>query len=158
VKSQPLSERGAAAGFTLIELMIALVVIGLLAAIGYPGYTRHVTSSSRAAAKTEVGELSSMQEKIFLNANAYTGNMTTAYDGTAAGGLGKTSGTTDDGKYTLAVTLAVGGNACAAGQCYTITATPVAGTSQAGDGAFSIASTGARTCPTSSSWCKTGIW
>lgn len=151
MKSRPSSKRGAAAGFTLIELMIALVVIALLAAIGYPGYLRHVTSSSRAAAQTEVSELASMQEKIFLNSNAYTGDMTTAYNGTAAGGLGKTSGKTDDGKYTLAFTVSTA-------QSYTITATPVAGTSQAGDGAFSIASTGARTCSTSSSWCKTGIW
>ena len=151
MKSRPLSKRGAAAGFTLIELMIALVVVALLAAIGYPGYLRHVTSSSRAAAQTEVSEIASMQEKIFLNSNAYTGDMTTAYNGTAAGGLGKTSGKTDDGKYTLAFTVSTA-------QSYTITATPVAGTSQAGDGAFSIASTGARTCSTSSSWCKTGIW
>jgi len=158
VKNRPLSKPGATTGFTLIELMIALAVVAILTAIGYPSYLRYVVSSNRAAAQTEVGVLSSMQEKIFLNSNAYTGNMTTAYDGKATGGLGKTTGKTDDGKYTLTVVLAVPSGACPAGECYTITATPVAGTSQAGDGAFSITSGGARTCDNTKDWCKTGIW
>lgn len=145
-----LSTRGfAAAGFSLIELVIALTVLGIVAAVAYPSYMQHLVKSSRSAAQNEVQELSSVQEKIYLNANAYTANMTTAYNGTNTGGLGKTSGRTEDGNYTLTV--------ASTGQSYTITATPVAGTRQANDGAFSIASTGARTCshPT---WCPGGSW
>jgi len=151
MKNLTLSKRGATTGFSLLELMIALAIVALLTAIAYPSYLRHITSSSRAAAQTEVGELSGMQERIYLNANAYTTSLTADYDGTATGGLGKTSGTTDDGKYTLAFTVSTA-------QSYTITATPVAGTTQAGDGAFSITSGGARTCDTPSSWCKNGVW
>lgn len=146
-----MSKPAATAGFTLIELMIAMVIIGILVAVGYPSYTQYIVRNSRAAAQVEVSELSSMQEKIFLNSNAYSANMSTAYAGTAAGGLGKTSGKTDDGKYTLSIV--------ATGQSYTITATPVTGAMQASDGAFSIASTGARTCGTPTpSWCKNGVW
>ena len=148
---QSLSKRRAATGFSLIELMVALVIVGILVAVAYPSYQRYLVRNTRVAAQIQVSQLSSMQENIFLNSNAYSGNMTTPYDGTANGGLGVTSGGTDDGKYTLTVV--------SAGQSYTITATPVAGTSQASDGAFSIASTGARTCgaPTPS-WCTNGVW
>ena len=141
--------RFSSVGFSLIELVIALTVLGIVTAVAYPSYMQHLVKSSRSAAQNEVQELSSMQEKIYLNANAYTANMTTAYNGTNTGGLGKTSGRTEDGKYTLSVV--------SAGQSYTITATPVAGTRQASDGAFSIASTGARTC-THPTWCPSGSW
>lgn len=138
-------------GFTLTEIVIVVVIVAILAAIALPSYQRYVIRASRAAAQNELSELSSMQEKIFLNSNAYTVNLAAAYDGTAAGGLGRTSQQTTDGKYTLALT----GTA----QSYTLTATPVAGTPQASDGAFSIASTGAKACGTPTpSWCTNSTW
>jgi type IV pilus assembly protein PilE len=141
-----------ARGLTLIELMIALAIVGVLAAIAYPSYRDHIVRASRVAAQGELLELSSIQEKIYLNSNAYSADVTAAYNGTAAGGLGKTSGKSDDGKYAIALSAVTG-------QSYTLTATPVAGTPQASDGAFSISSTGARTCSTPApAWCKNGVW
>lgn len=138
-------------GFTLIEVMVAVVIVAILATIAYPSYQRYIIRGSRAAAQNELTELSSMQEKIFLNSNAYTPNLAIAYDGTSNGGLGKTTQRTVDGKYDLALV--------ATAQSYTLTATPVAGTPQAGDGAFSIASTGAKTCGTPTpSWCASSSW
>ena len=151
MKKHSLSKPCATAGLSLIELSIALAIVGILAGVAYPSYARYVVRNSRVAAQNEVSELSSVQEKIFLNSNAYSGNMNTPYDGTANGGLGKTSGQTGDGKYALAVV--------STGQSYTITATPAAGTTQASDGSFSIASTGARTCGTPTpSWCVNNAW
>ncbi len=124
-------------GFSLIELMVAVVIVGILAAIAVPSYQSHIIKASRAAAQTELLELANIQEKIYLNSNAYTPNMTTAYNGTSAGGLGKTTGLTTDGKYTLAFTGVPG-------QTYTITATPVAGKSQEGDGNITISENGQR--------------
>lgn len=123
-------------GFSLIELMAAVAIVGILAAIAVPNYSNYVTRGSRAAAQTELLELASLQEKIYLNSNAYTANMTTAYNGTSTGGLGKTTGQTSDGKYTLSVV--------APGQTFTITATPVAGKSQVGDGNLTISENGQR--------------
>lgn len=123
-------------GFSLIELMIAVVIVGILAAIAVPSYQSHIIKASRAAAQTELLELASLQEKIYLNSNAYTANMTTAYTGNSTGGLSKTSGLTTDGKYTLTVV--------APGQTYTITATPVAGKSQESDGNITISENGQR--------------
>ena len=123
-------------GFSLIEFLVAVVIVGILAAIAVPSYQSHIIKASRAAAQTELLELASLQEKIYLNSNAYTANMTTAYTGNSTGGLGKTTGLTNDGKYTLTVV--------SPGQTYTITATPVAGTTQAGDGNITISENGQR--------------
>lgn len=137
-------------GFTLIELMVVVAIVGILAFIAYPSYVQYVVKGSRSAAQTELQELSSMQEKIYLNSNGYTANLMTPYNATAAGGLGKTTGMTADGKYTLALV--------AAGQSYRITATPNAAP-QTADGSFSIASDGAKACGTPTpSWCKNGSW
>lgn len=122
-------------GFNLIELIVVVVIIGILTSIAIPSYRRHVISSSRAAAQIELLELSSLQEKIYLNSSAYTAiAAATAYSGTATGGLGK--GVTPDGKYTIT-------NA-SDGQTFTLTAIPVAGTTQEGDGNLTIRENGER--------------
>ena len=129
-----------ARGFSLIELMIVVVVLAIIASIGYPSYTSYVTRSSREAAKSELLQLSNVQEKVYLNSSSYATSITAVYDGSSGGGLGKTSGRTSDGKYTLAITPNAGPT-----QSYSITATPVAGTSQNGDGNITISSDGTRT-------------
>lgn len=138
-------------GFTLIEVMVVVVIIAILAAIAYPSYRDHIIRSSRSAAQTELLELSSVEEKIYLNANAYSGDVAGAYNGNSSGGLGKTSGKTDDGKYTLTLVTA--------GQSYTLTATPVAGSIQQNDGAFSISSDASRLCVAPvAKWCTNSGW
>lgn len=136
--------RRLARGFTLIELMIAVAVVGILLSIALPAYQDQVRRSSREAAQAQLVELASLQERIFLNGNAYTANVTAAYNGTAAGGLGVTSGRTRDNKYTL--------TAAAAGATFTLTATPVAGSTQASDGTLTINAAGHRT------WAGTKTW
>jgi type IV pilus assembly protein PilE len=122
-------------GFTLIELLIVVAIVGILAAVAIPSYTQYTIKSSRQAAETQLMQLGAIEEKIFLNSNSYTANMTATYSATAAGGLGST-GTTTDGKYTLTVV--------SAGQTFTITATPNAGTSQVNDGIITISDNGQR--------------
>lgn len=124
-------------GFTLVELMIVVVVIGILTAIAVPSYGSYRIKSARAAAQTELLQLASLQEKIYLNSNAYSPNLTTAYDGNAAGGLGKTSGQTEDGRYALSFNGTPD-------QTFEIRAVPVAGTAQAGDGCLLIKDNGTR--------------
>ncbi len=126
-------------GFTLIELMIAMAVIGILTAIAWPSYQNYIIRSSRQAAQTELLQLANQQEKIYLNANSYAVSITGAYNGRADGGLGKATGRTDDGKYNLTITP----NATPT-QTFLITATPVVGSTQDGDGAITISSDGTR--------------
>lgn len=123
-------------GFSLIELLVVIAIVGILAAVAIPSYNQHTMRSARVAAQTELVNLASIQEKIFLNANAYTTSLTTAYDGTSSGGLGATSGQTRDGKYNLTLN--------ATSQTYTLTATPVSTKSQAGDGNISVSENGQR--------------
>jgi type IV pilus assembly protein PilE len=130
-------------GFTLIELMIVIALIAVLAGIAMPSYTQYVTRSSRGAVQAELVELAGVQDMIFLNSNAYTANVTGAYTGSSTGGLGWSSGKSRDTRYTLTATVV--------GASFTLTATPVAGTSQAGDGNLSINSQGIRTWG-STSW------
>ncbi|OHC61511.1 MAG: hypothetical protein A2040_11845 [Rhodocyclales bacterium GWA2_65_19] len=141
-----------ARGFSLIELMIVVAVIGILAGIAYPNYQEYILRSSRVAAQGELTELSGLQEKIYLNSNAFSASVTTAYNGTAAGGLGRTTGLSQDSKYAFTVSPNV------SGQTYTLTATPVDASTLASIGAFSISSIGARTCDNTKAWCSSGRW
>lgn len=58
-------------GFTLIELMIVLAIIGILAAIAYPSYRDSVRKSRRADAKTALLELASWMERNYTLAYQY---------------------------------------------------------------------------------------
>jgi type IV pilus assembly protein PilE len=123
-------------GFTLIELVVAVAIVAILAAIALPSYRSYVTRGSREAVQSELVELAGVQEKIFLNSNAYTNSVTTAYTGASTGGLGVTTGRSRDTRYSLSATVT--------GASFTLTATPVAGSSQASDGNISIDSQGQR--------------
>ena len=129
-----------ARGFTLIELMIVVAIVAILAAVALPAYTGHVVRAARVQAQAELLELASLQEKVFLNSNSYSASVTAAYNGTSAGGLGRTSGQTNDGRYTLTLDIRV------PSQTFVLTATPTAGGTQVSDGNISISESGSRTC------------
>lgn len=60
------------AGFTLIELMIVVAVIGILTAIAYPAYTDSVRKARRTDAKNALLDLAGRQERFFSMNNTYT--------------------------------------------------------------------------------------
>ncbi len=60
-------------GFTLIELMIVVAVVGVLAAIAYPAYTDSVLKGRRAQARAALAELLQQQERYMTQNNCYLG-------------------------------------------------------------------------------------
>lgn len=65
-------------GFTLIELMIVVAVVGILAAIAYPSYTESVLKGKRAQGRTALAELLQQQERYATQRNCYMGFTTVA--------------------------------------------------------------------------------
>lgn len=63
-------------GYTLIELMIAVAIVGILAAIVYPSYTDGVNRSRRAEAMTELARIATLQEQYYADHRTYTVDMT----------------------------------------------------------------------------------
>jgi type IV pilus assembly protein PilE len=59
-------------GFTLIELMITVAIIGILASIAWPSYTKYVRDARRAEAQSEMLRMQLGLEKWRANNNAYS--------------------------------------------------------------------------------------
>jgi len=100
-------------GFTLIELMIVVAIIGILAAVAYPAYTSAIKKANRADAIDSLLALSGRMEEYYMINNSYA-SATVNADGSGTVGSNKTS----DGLYTLSITSATA-------FAYTLTATPV---------------------------------
>jgi type IV pilus assembly protein PilE len=65
-------------GFTLLELMIVVAVVGILAAIAYPSYTSSVVKGKRAQGRAAVAELLQQQERYMTQRNCYLAFTTNA--------------------------------------------------------------------------------
>lgn len=66
----------ALAGFTLIELMIVVAVIGVLAMIVYPSYQDYVRRANRSAAQQTMLDVTAKQEQYLTDRRSYTADLT----------------------------------------------------------------------------------
>lgn len=58
-------------GFTLIELMIVVFIIGILASIAYPNYMEYVARSNRSEGQAQLNDVAARQERFFSQNNRY---------------------------------------------------------------------------------------
>ncbi len=63
-------------GFTLIELMVVVAIIGVTAAVAIPSYTSYILKSHRSAAINGVLDLASRQARYYTTNNTYSTSMT----------------------------------------------------------------------------------
>lgn len=101
--------RYASKGFTLIEVMIVVVIIGILASIAYPSYQEYVRRGFRAEGQAFLSDVAARQERYFSQNNAYVTDVANV----AKLGLSDANSPTD--KYIISLAGGEGG--------YTLTAT-----------------------------------
>ena len=58
-------------GFTLIEVMITVAIVGILAAIAYPSYAEHLRKSRRAEAQSLLMNIGTRQQQMLLDTRSY---------------------------------------------------------------------------------------
>lgn len=154
-------------GFTLIELMIVVAVVGILAAIAYPSYTESVLKGKRAQGRTALAELMQQQERYMTQQNCYMGFTTVAATGVATAiantaGCVVTSTTavpfkTFSGDSLGSAAYRIEANACPNGsggslsvaECIRVVALPRGADSKVGS--LSITSSGTKACTDSAS-------
>ncbi|MDT8399015.1 MAG: type IV pilin protein [Pseudomonadales bacterium] len=101
-----MGNRQLAKGFTLIELMVVVAIIGLLAVVAIPGYRDSVRKSNRADAQIMLSRLATLEERYFFRSNQYTDDFADLVPG-ATSGLPLAS---DGGHYSIALSLTGGGS------------------------------------------------
>ena len=129
-------------GFTLIELMIAVAIVGILAVIALPAYNSYTTNAKRNQAKAIMLNLSQMEERFYTNNYSYYA-ISTAPPANEPQGWANYAGTSM-AKRTYDIAVATTGSPTVSAT-YTITATPSNGFSDMQCGTLTLDSAGNKT-------------
>ena len=119
-------------GFTLIEVMIVVVIVGILTAIALPNYSEYIRRGHRAEARAALLQGAQWMERAATATGTYP--LTASFPTTLT--------TMQSGRYTVAVASPPA--SAASGAAFTLTATPAGG--QVGDkcGSYTLTHSGVR--------------
>ena len=140
-------------GFTLIELMMVIAIIGILAAIAFPGYQQYVTRTKRGAAKSVIVQVMDRQAQYYVDNKGFATDLADLGWGASTFAIergGKEVATTS-GDRTYVIQLAEGASATA----FTVEAVPqlTQATKDAKCGTLSITHTGVKSVSGTSTDC-----
>ncbi len=131
--------------FTLIELLVVVVIISVIAAFAIPSYQNYIVRTKRAAAMAALVQAGQALERYkSANNGRYTGATL------GSGGIFADQVPVEGGKpdYTLSLRVTP--------TSWTLTATPVSGGTQAGDGALTYDNAGNKTWNGKNCWPQSG--
>lgn len=123
--------KGKQNGFTLIELMVTVAIVGMLASIAYPSYASYIIKGNRSAAQAQMLDIANRQQQFLLANRAFAST-------TTLNSSGYTLPSTLTGKYTHAVDVGTG-----TVPSFTITFTATG--NQTSDGNITLNSDGVKT-------------
>jgi type IV pilus assembly protein PilE len=122
-------------GFTLIEILIALAIVGILAAIALPAYQDSILRAGRADGKNALMQVASDQERFYSNGFTYSTKATPLATVPATTLLSR------DGNYQITVAACSGGTIAT---CFKATAAPQGNQTDDSCGNLTIDSLGVR--------------
>ena len=139
-------------GFTLIELMITVAIIGILAAIAYPSYQDSILKGRRAEGRTALLNLLQQQERYYTQTGSYLSFGSAASGNIGTNAAGTTTVTipfkTTSGDSSTAYVYALRADTCSSSlgldECVLLSAVPQR--ADAAAGTLTVTSSGTKDC------------
>lgn len=119
-------------GFTLLEVMVAVAIVGILAALALPTYRDYIERGRRAEGRELLARVAAAQERFYTNRNQYSADIT------GGAGLGLATALSENRYYLAEVEVAAGG------QSYVLRSVPQGAQASDKCGALTVNNIGVR--------------